>query len=85
MSGPPRLAIGCLMAISGFFGGGMIAVAIGRVVGQLRRCEPAAGLPACNHVEFLIVGAAIGAVLLPSVVLWRLRRSSVAGGQSERS
>lgn len=73
------------MAIPGFFGGGMIAVAIGRFVGTLTRCVPPEGFPACHTYKYLLVGGLTGLVLLPSVVLWRLRRSARATRNSERS
>ena len=78
------VGVGCLMAISGFFGGGMIAVAIGKVVGSLQRCKPDAGLPACNWFEYLAAGALVGMILLPSVVIWRLRQGPAATDHSQR-
>lgn len=77
--------IGCLLAFPGFFGGGMIAVALGRLVGTATRCVPPEGLPACHTFEYLLVGGLTGMVLLPSVVVWRLRRGARAKRNSERS
>lgn len=70
------VGVGCLGAVGGFFGGGMIAVLVAVVVGRIRRCEPPAGLPACNHMEFLAVGALAGVVLVPTVSIWLMRRKA---------
>lgn len=67
-------ALGCLLAIPGFFGGGMIAVAIAMFVDDVTRCKAPEGLPACGTFEFLIVGGVAGLVLLPGIALWRLHR-----------
>ena len=79
--GAQPFAVGCLLAIPGFFGGGMIAVGIAKLVGGVTQCQPPEGLPACHTFEYLLVGAVIGLVLLPSVVVWRLRRG---GGPENR-
>ena len=69
--------VGCLLAVTamgGFFGGGMIAVFVGKVVGSVRGCRPAEGLPACDWHVYMLVGAGLGLVLLPTVTFVRLRR-----------
>lgn len=63
----------------------MVAVAVAKMVGSLQRCTPPEGLPACNTFEYLAVGAAIGVVVLPVVVVWRLRRGDGGTRNSERS
>ncbi len=73
------------MAIPGFFGGGMIAVALGRLVESVTACTPLDGLPACHTGVYLLVGGLTGLVLLPSVVLWRLLRTPPPARNSERS
>ena len=73
------------MAIPGFFGGGMIAVAVGRLGETLTGCTPLDGLPACHTGTYLLVGGLTGLVLLPSVVLWRLHRVAQTTRNSERS
>ncbi|HEU4641320.1 MAG TPA: hypothetical protein VFS44_02615 [Gemmatimonadaceae bacterium] len=83
--GARPFALGCLLMIPGFFGGGMIAVGVAKIVGALRRCTPPDGFPACDTPTYLWVGALIGLVLLPSVVVWRLRRGDGATRNSERS
>lgn len=79
------VGIGCLMAVPGFFGGGMIAVAVGRLVETMTGCTPPEGLPACHTGLYLLVGGLTGLVLLPSVVLWRMHRGSPTTRNSERS
>jgi hypothetical protein len=87
-SGPEGAAlagIGCVTLIGGFFGGGMIAVAIAKFVGSIRGCRPMEGLPACNHAEFMLVGAVLGGILLPAVTIWKIRRGRSAPATSQRS
>ena len=70
---------GCLLlitAIAGFFGGGMIAVFVAKIVGSVRGCEPGEGLPACDWHVYMLIGAGIGVLLLPSVTFLRLRRAA---------
>jgi hypothetical protein len=73
------------MAVPGFFGGGMIAVAIGRLVESITGCTPPDGLPACHTGLYLLVGGLTGLVLLPSVVLWRMHGASSRTRNSGRS
>ena len=80
-SGPwPYIGVGCLTAPIGFFGGGMIAVLIARIVGSARGCTAPEGLPACNTFEFLYPGALIGLIGLPMLALYRLRKGRKAAG-----
>lgn len=67
------LAIGCFMVPLGFFSGGMIAVFVSKVVAYLTRAKACEGVPSCNWFEFMLVGALIGALTLPSIVMWALR------------
>jgi hypothetical protein len=63
----------------------MIAVLIAKIVGAIRNCEAPDGYPACQTWEFLVPGALIGLVALPSLSVWRLwvgRRKAAAGGTS---
>jgi hypothetical protein len=71
----PYLGVGCVTLVAGFFGGGMIALLVAKVVGITQSCKPDAdtGAP-CNWFSYLVVGACIGAVFLPSAALWRMRR-----------
>lgn len=69
-----NIGVGCVMAVSGCFGGGMIAVFLAKIVGSAQRCEPATGVPACNWPVYAVIGMGMGLVLLPTMVLWRLNR-----------
>lgn len=77
--------IGCLTAVAGFAGGGMIAVLIAKIVGALTRCavDAETGAP-CNWGTYWLRGALIGMILLPALALWRFRRGRRAGSNSER-
>ncbi len=67
----------------------MSGVFLGKAVGFFSRCEPQAGLPACEWWIFALWGGVVGAVSLPILALWRLRRSDrltdqTAGSLSKR-
>jgi hypothetical protein len=68
------IGVGCFTAPIGFFGGGMIAVLIAKIAGAIQGCAPPKDLPACNTFEFLVPGALIGLIGLPTAALWRLRQ-----------
>lgn len=72
----PYIGVGCITTVSGFFGGGMIAVLIAKVVGAAQSCTPdkETGAP-CNWFSFAVVGALIGLVVFPTVAILLLRRS----------
>ena len=69
-----NIGVGCVMTFAGFFSGGMIAVLVAKIVGSVRGCQPSEGLPACNWWVYAGIGAVIGAVTLPVLVLMRLNR-----------
>ncbi|HTI65741.1 MAG TPA: hypothetical protein VL524_19590 [Gemmatimonadaceae bacterium] len=85
--GPPPayFGIGCLTAVAGFAGGGMIAVLIAKIVGALTRCaaDAESGAP-CNWSTYWVRGALVGMILLPAISLWRLRRGRQRAQHSER-
>ena len=70
--------VGCLTFVVGFFGGAMIAVLLAKMVDFARKCTPSDGLPACNWHIYWLIGGAIGAVGLPTVVLMKLARGDAA-------
>ena len=72
-----NIGVGCFTAFAGFWSGGMVAVLIGRIVEGLRGSPSCEGLPICNWSSYALVGAAVGAVSLPVLVLRRLRRRDV--------
>lgn len=71
----PYLGVGCLSAVIGVVAGGMIAVFISKIVGSITGCRPEAetGAP-CDWSSYWTWGARIGLILVPSIVLWRMRR-----------
>jgi len=70
------LGVGCVTTVAGFFGGGMIGVFIGWIVGHVRRCTPAPDtFPICDFFPYWIAGMFLGAVLVPTVAITRLRQS----------
>jgi hypothetical protein len=71
----PYLGVGCITFVSGFFGGGMIAVLIAKIVGAAQSCTPDkdTGAP-CNWFNFAVVGALAGMVLFPTIAVLLLRR-----------
>jgi hypothetical protein len=74
--------VGCVTAAAGFFGGGMIGVFFGWIVGHLTGCRPADGFPICNFHWYWVPGMFIGAILVPAVAITRLRQS---GGSPTRT
>jgi hypothetical protein len=83
--GPHYLSIGCLLAVAGFFAGGMIAVAIGLVVTMATGCTPTQGFPICDIYRYWVPGMIVGAVTLPAIAIWRLRRRDPGPHTSRRS
>jgi hypothetical protein len=83
---PNRLAVGCLLALPGFFGGAMIALGIGLIVDRVTGCQvPDVGPTVCNWQRYVLVGGVMGLLLLEGAVQWRLRRAASASRRSERS
>ena len=78
------VAVGCLMAVAGFFAGGMVAVLIAKWVGAAQGCVPGEGLPACDWHIYAGVGGLIGLLTLPTFTLRALRRSRARARTSER-
>jgi hypothetical protein len=80
----PYLGVGCLTAVAGLVGGGMIAVLISKTVGGIVGChaEAETGAP-CDWSNYWTWGARIGVILLPTVVIWRMRRARAASRNSK--
>jgi hypothetical protein len=70
----PRLAVGCLTLVAGAFGGGMILVLVGKIVGTVTGCQPEPDLPACHWHLYAGAGMLLGGIMLPILALIRLRR-----------
>ena len=71
-----RVGLGCFTFFVGAWSGGMVAVLIGKAVEFFRRSPGCTGLPICNWYVYAAGGALIGALSLPALVFWRLRRGS---------
>jgi hypothetical protein len=72
----PYLGVGCLTAVSGAMAFGMIAVLVAKGVGWAAKCAPETetGAP-CNWLTSWVRGAILGLVLVPTVVIWRMRKA----------
>jgi hypothetical protein len=75
----PYIGVGCLTLIVGFFGGGMIAMLVGKIADGVTGCVPPEGLPVCTWWRYWWSGALLGGVLLPAVAVWRMRRGRRSG------
>lgn len=69
-----RVGVGCFALFVGLWSGGMVGVLVGKFIEGARRAATCEGLPTCNWYVYAGIGAAVGAVTLPALVLWRLRR-----------
>jgi hypothetical protein len=80
----PYLGVGCLSAVVGLAGGGMIAVFIAKIVGGITGCQADAesGAP-CDWNIYWTWGARIGLFLVPVIVLYRMRKSRTRSRNSE--
>ena len=77
-----RVGVGCFTFFVGLSSGAMVAVLLGKAIEGARRAPSCEGLPICNWYVYAIGGAIVGAVTLPTLVFWRLRRGNKA--QSNR-
>ena len=80
----PYLGVGCMTAVAGLVAGGMIAVLVAKIVGSLQGCKADAetGAP-CDWATYWTWGARIGLVLLPTVVILRMRKARAASRNPE--
>ena len=62
----------------------MIAVGIAKFVGAVTNCRPEPGFPACNFEPYFRAGTLVGAILLPSLFIWRLWQNDAARRKQER-
>jgi hypothetical protein len=78
------VGVGCVGAVVGLVGGGMIAVMISKIVGGLTHCaaEADSGAP-CNWTDYWTWGARIGFFLVPAVSIFLLRRGRRRSHNSE--
>lgn len=73
-----RGGIGCLSLVAGAFSGGMVAVFVSVMVREVTRGPTCEGIPTCDWHIYMLTGAVIGALSLPALVFWRLRRTDAA-------
>ena len=80
----PYLGVGCLTAVSGMMAFGVLAVLLAKVVGWSRGCavEIETGAP-CNWLTYWLRGALIGLIVVPTTVIWRMRKVRAASRNSE--
>ena len=75
--GPPRAAIGCLMVPLGAVSMAMVGVLLSKIVAWATKATcNIQDIPTCDWNVYAGWGALIGAITLPSLVLWRLRRTA---------
>ena len=79
-----NVGVGCFTGIAGLFSGAMFAVLIAKIVGAATGCAAGSNGQPCNWHIYAAVGGLIGVVTLPSVALWRLRRTEGPPPNSER-
>jgi hypothetical protein len=80
----PYLGVGCLTGFSGLMAGGVIAVLIAKGVGYARGCtaDVETGAP-CDWLTYWLRGAIIGLIVVPTFVIWRMRKVRAASRNSE--
>lgn len=77
-----RVGVGCFTFFVGTWSGAMVGVLIGKVIEEAKRAPACEGMPMCNWYMYASVGAVIGAITLPILVLWRLRRGTPPGSNA---
>jgi hypothetical protein len=80
----PYLGVGCLTALSGMMAFGVIAVLLAKVVGWAGKCvaDVETGAP-CNWLTYWLRGAVVGIIVVPTFVIWRMRKARSAHRNSE--
>jgi hypothetical protein len=74
-----------LLAIPGFFAGGMIGAAVAKIVGAVRGCTPPQGFPACDIWSFVLPCGIIGGLSLATAIVLRLRPDRGVKDPTDRS
>ena len=70
-----NIGVGCFTFAIGGVSGAMTGVLIGKMAGFFLRAPSCEGVPLCNWYVFAGYGALIGALTLPVLAIWRLRRA----------
>jgi hypothetical protein len=80
----PYVGVGCMTTVVGFFGTGMIAILVAKLVGSVRGCavEAETGAP-CDWFTYAIRGGVLGMILLPTFIIWRMRKARAASRNSD--
>jgi hypothetical protein len=74
ITGGRRVAIGCFTTALGVVSGGMIAVLVSMMVAFLTRAPKCPDIPTCDWYVYWGIGAAIGGLSLPAIVIWTISR-----------
>ena len=77
-----NIGVGCFTTFIGFFGGGMIAVLVAKIVSQALNEPQCEGLPTCNWLTWAARGGVVGMIILPTISVWRLKRGDAAHDRS---
>jgi hypothetical protein len=68
-----NVGIGCLMLPVGFLSGAMVGVLVSKIVAWLTRAKcNVPDIPTCDWYIYAGIGGLLGALSLPTLVLWRL-------------
>src|ERR1041384_8284755 len=80
----PYLGVGCMTALSGMMAFAMIAVLLAKFVGYAQSCAPDAetGAP-CNWLTYAVRGGLVGVVVVPTIVIRRMRKGRAAARNSD--
>ena len=80
----PYVGVGCMTAVVGCFGSAMLAVLLAKLVGAATGCAADAetGAP-CNWLTSAVRGGLLGMILLPSFLIWRMRKARITHSNSE--
>jgi hypothetical protein len=70
-----NIGVGCFTFVIGGVSGAMTAVLVGKMVGFFVRAPKCPDVPLCNWYVFAMWGAIAGAITLPVLAIWRLRRA----------
>jgi hypothetical protein len=69
-----RAGVGCVTFVAGFFSGGMIGVLVSKIVAGITKAPKCEGIPTCDWHVYMLTGAVLGAITLPALAFWRLRK-----------
>ena len=75
-TGPPKAAIGCFMLPLGATSGAMIAVLLSKIVAFFTKAPSCPDIPTCDWHVYAGVGALLGGLSLPALVLRRLSQAA---------